>query len=124
MENIEVVLIIVILLAIVFKLIKILKYFIGIVILMVAFYLLGGLENESFRSFDDKYQISDTLSDWGDRIGVKGLISDLFAEIKETSEEGINGYLCDENNNVKNNIEDKFRGNAEDLNSKKNIECK
>jgi hypothetical protein len=123
MENIEVIIIAVIIIAIVFKILKIIKYFIGILLLLFVFNLFGGFENSTVVKINDEYGISEKMSDLNEKIGLKGLISDLFTKAEKIKDGTVDDFICNEDSNMKKNISDKFQANHELLDGKENITC-
>ena len=78
MENIEIIILALIGIGIIFKLLKIIKYFIGLVVLLFAFNILGGFDNKYVNNIDTKLGVSEKISYVNESLGLKGLISDLF----------------------------------------------
>ena len=81
MDQIEIILIVVIILAIVFKVIKIFKYFMIIFFLVIALKLLGGFDHPAVIEFNQKYQISQNISNLNDNLGMAGRIESMYTGI-------------------------------------------
>tara|TARA_Y100000588_G_scaffold255446_1_gene269972 strand:- start:24740 stop:25075 length:336 start_codon:yes stop_codon:yes gene_type:complete len=82
MEQIEIIIIVVLFLAIVFKLIKIFKYFVAIFFMLTALYFLGAFEHPAVVDFNNKYKISQTFSEWNEKLGFAGTIENIFGFFK------------------------------------------
>lgn len=81
MEQIEIILIVVIILAIAFKIIKIFKYFMMIFFLVIALKFLGGFDHPAVVDFNDKYKVTQTISTWNENIGLAGRIEGMYQGI-------------------------------------------
>mgnify|MGYP000268211924 FL=1 len=102
MEQIEIILIVILFLAIAFKLIKIFKYFVAIIFMVLALKFLGGFEHPAVVDFNNKYKISQTISNWNEKLGLSGKVQgfiDLFKGEMKKTEENANNQQCLLDNN-------------------------
>lgn len=92
MDNLEIILLLCLFFAIVFKILKILKYFLILCLLLITFKFFGGFENQHFQDFDTKYKISETLKSWGKSINIDGLINETINGVENKFEERIKNH--------------------------------
>ena len=111
MEQIEIIIIVVLFLAIAFKLIKIFKYFVAIFFMILALKFLGGFEHPAVVDFNNKYQISQTLSNWNEKLGlagrIEGIIGFFKGEIEKTEKSASQQQCILDNNGDSKKCEDK-----------------
>lgn len=86
MEQIEIIIIVLLFLAIGFKLIKIFKYFVAIILMLFILKSLGGFEHPAVVDFNEKYKISKTVSEWNEKLGLSGKVQSIFDFFKEDKE--------------------------------------
>lgn len=83
MENIEIIIIVLLFLVILFKLLKIVKYFITIILIIFILKISGGFEHPTVVNFNEKYKISQTISELNKNLGLSGKVENIFNFFKE-----------------------------------------
>jgi hypothetical protein len=78
MENIEIIILIAVIFAVIFLFFKILKHVIMLSVLIYIVYAVGIIDTKTIDSYDSKWGVSTKLSEWNKELGFDGAVSSFF----------------------------------------------
>jgi hypothetical protein len=100
MDNIEIIILIAVVLAVIFLVFKILKHVLMLGVLIYIVYAVGIIDTKTIESYNSKWGVSTKLSEWNKELGLEGSISSFFddsdvgGDLKKKAK-----CLTEENNN-------------------------